>query len=417
MKEMQNEKQKETQEKMKKGLDKGLEKSPVYVTQPSLAPLGEVVSLLEGVWDRGILTHNGPLVQQLEKELERELGVPRFVAVTNGTIALQMAIRALGLSGNMGSMGNMGNGGQPGGVVQPGHRGQPGEIIISSFTWIATVSAIKWEGCVPVCCDINPKTLNLDPAEIERHITERTVAIMPVHVFGNPCDVEAIEAVARKHDLKVIYDAAHAIGSTWKGESVLSWGDVSGTSLHATKLLNTGEGGGCITRDPGLWEKLERIRFFGHDAQKDIVEDGFNGKMTEVHAALGLANLRYYREVLADRKRKYALYLEMLDGVPGLEFQQMQPGGESNYSYFAVMFESEEVLLRVIEALAAVHVFPRRYFYPSVNRFTKVLAYRSTPVAEDISSRILCLPHYLGLKKEDMSAICDVIRGEVVRNL
>jgi dTDP-4-amino-4,6-dideoxygalactose transaminase len=322
-----------------------------------------------------------------------------------------MAIRALGLSGNMG------NGGQPGGVVQPGHRGQPGEIIISSFTWIATVSAIKWEGCVPVCCDINPKTLNLDPAEIERHITERTVAIMPVHVFGNPCDVEAIEAVARKHNLKVIYDAAHAIGSTWKGESVLSWGDVSGTSLHATKLLNTGEGGGCITRDPGLWEKLERIRFFGHDAQKDIVEDGFNGKMTEVHAALGLANLRYYREVLADRKRKYALYLEMLDGVPGLEFQQMQPGGESNYSYFAVMFESEEVLLRVIEALAAVHVFPRRYFYPSVNRFTKVLAYRSTPVAENISSRILCLPHYLGLKEEEMSAICDVIRREVVRNL
>jgi len=166
-----------------------------------------------------------------------------------------------------------------------------------------------------------------------------------------------------------------------------------------------------------LWEKLERIRFFGHDAQKDIVEDGFNGKMTEVHAALGLANLRYYREVLADRKRKYALYLEMLDGVPGLEFQQMQPGGESNYSYFAVMFESEEVLLRVIEALAAVHVFPRRYFYPSVNRFTKVLAYRSTPVAENISSRILCLPHYLGLKEEEMSAICDVIRREVVRNL
>lgn len=204
-----------------------------------------------------------------------------------------------------------------------------GEIIISSFTWVATVSAIKWEGCTPVCCDIDPETLNIDPSKIEDLINDNTVAIMPVHVFGNPCDVEAIEAIAKKHNLKVIYDAAHAIGSTWKGESLLNYGDINGTSLHATKLLNTGEGGGCITKDEALGKKLERIRFFGHDEQKNIVEDGFNGKMTEVHAALGLANLKYYDEVLADRKTKYLNYVELLKDCPGIVFQKLQEHGET----------------------------------------------------------------------------------------
>ena len=346
---------------------------------------------MEGVWERGILTHNGPLVQQLEIELEEALGVPRFVAVSNGTIALQMAIRALGLSGG------------------------GGEIIISSFTWVATVSAIKWEGCVPVCCDIDPKTLNMDPTRIESLITDRTVAIMPVHVFGNPCDVESIQAIASKHGLKVIYDAAHAIGTTWKGASVLSHGDISGTSLHATKLLNTGEGGGCVTRDPELSKKLERIRFFGHDEQKDIVEDGFNGKMTEIHAALGLANLRNYEEVLADRKRKHTFYLDRLQDVPGLHFQEPQPGGESNHSYFPVIFNDEDTLMRVSSALTDQSIYPRRYFYPSVDTFTKILPYQSTPIAEDIAKRILCLPHYFQLEEADMARICDTIQQVVGR--
>ena len=362
-----------------------MSKKPIYVTQPSLASLEDFTTLLEGVWERGILTHNGPLVQELEKKLEQSLGLPRFVSVTNGTIALQMALRALGLSGS------------------------GGEVIISSFTWIATVSAIKWEGCVPVCADIDSKTLNIDPVSIEKLINERTVAIMPVHVFGNPCNVEAIAAIAEKHGLKVIYDAAHAIGATWKGESVLAKGDVSATSLHATKLLNTGEGGGCITTQKALWEKLERIRFFGHDAQKDIVEDGFNGKMTEVHAALGLANLRHYDEVLNDRKQKYQRYLEWLKDVPGLQFQIQQPQGETNYSYFPVIFEDEATLLRVTEALAKEQIYPRRYFYPSVNTFSKIMPYQPTPAAEDIARRILCLPHYFQLKEAEMEKICERI--------
>ena len=228
-----------------------MDKQPIFVTQPSLAPLNEFTDLLKGVWDRGILTHNGPLVQQLEKEISTKLELPNFLTVTNGTIAIQMAIKALELKG---------------------------EIITTPFTWVATISAIQWEGCTPVFCDIEADTLNIDPAKIEEKITDKTVAIMPVHVFGNPCDVEVIEAVAKKHGLKVIYDAAHAIGSTYKGKSLLQYGDISATSLHATKLLNTAEGGGCITLDREINEKLKRIRFFGHNDQKEIVEEGFNGK-------------------------------------------------------------------------------------------------------------------------------------------
>ena len=354
---------------------------PIFVTQPSLAPLEEYVELLRGVWDRGILTHNGPLVQQLERELCGRLGLDSFVAVSNGTIAIQMAIKALELRG---------------------------EIITTPFTWIATVSAIQWEGCSPVFCDIDPQTLNMDPETIEQKITPRTVAILPVHVFGNPCDVEAIEAIARSRGLKVIYDAAHAIGSLHGGRSVLECGDVSATSLHATKLLNTAEGGGCVSRDPDLDQKLRRIRFFGHDQGKDVIEEGFNGKMTEVHAALGLANLKYHDEVLSDRKAKYRLYREALGGTERLHFQEFVHG-EPNYSYFPVVLPSEEVLLRVQAHLAKIEVFPRRYFYPSVNTYSRILDYQPAPVSEDVSRRILCLPLYRGLAESDLAEIAGVV--------
>jgi dTDP-4-amino-4,6-dideoxygalactose transaminase len=192
---------------------------PVFVTMPSLAPLEEYLELLKEVWDRGILTHNGPLVQQFEKELCNKLSINSFLTVTNGTIAIQMAIKALELKG---------------------------EIITTPFTWIATVSAIKWQGCTPVFCDIDPETLNIDVDKIEALITDKTVAILPVHVFGNPCDVVSIEKIAKKYNLKVIYDGAHAIGSTFNSKSLLEYGDITSTSLHATKLLNTGEGGGVL---------------------------------------------------------------------------------------------------------------------------------------------------------------------------
>lgn len=356
---------------------------PIYVTQPSLAPLDEFVHHLEGVWDRGILTHNGPLVQQLESELKNKLGLSYLSLVSNGTIALQMGIKALELKG---------------------------EVIISPFTWIATVSAIKWEGCTPVFADIDPDTLNIDPERIEECITDKTVAIMPVHVFGNPCDVEAIDKIAKKHNLKVIYDAAHAIGSIYNGKSLLEFGDISATSLHATKLFNTAEGGACITSNRELDEKLKRIRFFGHNDAKDIIEDGFNGKLTEVHAALGLANLKYYDEVLADRKQKYMLYKELLADIDGISFQKFELG-EPNYSYFPVIFKSEEMLLKVVNKLSEKNIFPRRYFYPSVNTYTEVVEYKAAPISEGISKRILCLPLYKSLTKDDVTSISEIVRS------
>ena len=363
----------------------------IYVTQPSLAPLEEFTALLEGVWERGILTHNGPLVQQLEREICAELGLENFVAVSNGTIAIQMAIKALGLSGS------------------------GGEILTTPFTWVATLSAIQWEGCKPTFCDADRATFNIDPDLIEAAITPKTVAIMPVHVFGNPCDVKRIEAIALKHGLRVIYDAAHAVGSVYEGESLLKWGDISATSLHATKMLNTAEGGGCVTRNTELHEKLKRIRFFGHDNAKEIVEEGFNGKLTEVHAALGLANLKYHREVLADRKRKYALYKKMLGEDGRFTFQKLELG-EPNYSYFPVLFPNEDELIRAEKQLITEGIVPRRYFYPSVNTLKAVLLDAPPmPVSEDIASRILCLPLYWKLDDQSIERICGIVREAATR--
>lgn len=356
-------------------------KKQIYVTQPSLAPLEEVVDILKGVWERNILTNNGPVFLELEQKLKSKLGLANLAIVSNGTIAIQMAIKALELQG---------------------------EIITTPFTWLATVSAIKWENCTPVFCDIDPQTLNLDPAKLEEKITEKTVAIMPVHVFGNPCDVEAIEFIARKHNLKVIYDAAHAIGSTFHGETVLNWGDISATSLHATKMLNTGEGGACIARDNELHEKLRRIRFFGHNDAKDVVEDGLNAKLTEIHAALGLANLKYFDAILEDRKAKYQLYKSILSQNSGLRFQTIR-NGETNYSYFPVIFENEQALLKVEKKLAEENIFPRRYFWPSVNTYGNIVPYTPCPISEDISGRILCLPHYWGLAISDIERISSIV--------
>lgn len=358
-----------------------MSKKPVFVTQPSLAPLEEYTELLKGVWDRGILTHNGPLVQELEKELCNKLGLKHLSVVANGTIAIQMAIKALQLKG---------------------------EIITTPFTWVATISAIQWEGCTPIFCDVDPETLNIDPSLIEQYITKDTVAIMPVHVFGNPCDVESIQKIADKHGLKVIYDAAHAVGSVYKGRSLLSYGDISATSLHATKLFNTAEGGACITNDASLDQRLRRIRFFGHDEQKEIVMEGFNGKLTEVHAALGLANMKYYDEVLESRKELYTYYKKGLFDVQSLSFQKFS-GGEPNYSYFPVIFDSEASLLSVETALAEKKIYPRRYFYPSVNTLNNIVNYAPMPKSEDLASRILCLPLYWDIGEEIVDEIVQTI--------
>ena len=367
---------------MKSG-KKHIKMKPIYVTQPSLAPLEEYLEMLKPVWETGILTHNGPLVQKLEKEICKKLNINNFVAVSNGTIAIQMAIKALDLKG---------------------------EIITPAFTWIATVSAIKCEGCEPIFCDIDPDTLNIDTSEIEKHITKKTVAIIPVHVFGNPCKVDEIDKIATRYNLKVIYDAAHAIGTTYNGNSVLEHGDISTTSLHATKLLNSAEGGGCITNDMVYNSKLEKIRFFGHNEEKDdIIMDGFNGKLTEVHAALGLVNLKYFNDVLAKRKELYNKYLTELENQP-LDFHAIEEG--TNFSYFPIIFKNENELLEMEKTLNENNIFPRRYFFPSVNTFTKIVAKQSCPVSEDISNRILCLPLYFKLSNSDVEKIASIIRND-----
>lgn len=352
-------------------------KKPIYVTKPTLAPLSDLQPYLERIWSTGVMTHNGPLVQQFEKEFASWAGVTNLVTVCNGTVAIQMAIKALGLEG--------------------------GEIITTPFTFIATLSAIQWERCVPVFVDIDPETLNIAPAKIEKKITSKTVAILPVHVFGNPCEIEAIETLAKKHGLKVIYDAAHAVGSTYKGKSLLAYGDIAATSFHATKMLNTVEGGGCVTANSDWDQALRAIRFYGFGASKDAERQGLNGKMTEVHAAVGLANLHYLKDALADRKEKYKLYSDILTGKCRLRFQKIDDG--CNRSYFPVIFESEVQLLRVEEYLHSQKVFPRRYFYPSVNTFTRLVPFQSCPISEDISRRILCLPLYKDLLVKDVRKI------------
>lgn len=352
----------------------------IYVTMPTLAPLEDVNELMKGIWESGIMTHNGPLVQRFEKECAEHLGAPSLVSCVNGTIALQMAIRALRLKG---------------------------EIITTPFTFIATINSILWEGCTPVFVDIDPDTLCIDPQKIEDKITYHTVGIMPVHVFGNCCDIEAIDEIARKHNLKVIYDACHSVGVKYKGQSIFNYGDIAVTSFHATKMLNTTEGGGCFTQNKELDEKLRRIRFFGFENHADIVEDGTNGKMTEVHAAVGLANLKYLDAALADRKKKYAMYKEALSQDKTLRFQKINEG--CNYSYFPVIFKDEETLLGIQAKLNADHIFPRRYFYPSVNTFSKLVPYTPMPISEDIASRILCLPLFYTLSEEDIQRIISII--------
>jgi dTDP-4-amino-4,6-dideoxygalactose transaminase len=347
---------------------------------PTLAPLDDVMELLAGVWSRGIMTHNGPLVQQFEKEVADFLHIKNVVAVANGTIAIQMAIRALGLKG---------------------------EIITTPFTFIATVSSIIWEGCTPVFVDIDPETLNIDVNKIEQKINKHTCAILPVHVFGNCCDIESIEVIAEKYKLKVIYDAAHSVGVQYKNKSVFDFGDISVTSFHATKMLNTAEGGACFSCDDELHKKLQRIRFFGFDEYKEVIDDGFNGKMTEVHAAVGLANLKLLDAALKDRKEKYSLYMNILSQNTAIKFQKINEG--CNYSYFPVILPSEDSVINVEQALKQESIYPRRYFSPSLNTCTYILPYNEMPVSEDISKRILCLPLYYSLEKNDIKRISDIV--------
>ena len=353
----------------------------INVTQPFFPPLEEYAQFLNGIWDRRWLTNNGPLVNELELRLKDYLGVEHLLFLNNGTIALQIAIKALSLHG---------------------------EIITTPFSYVATTSSIIWEGCEPVFVDIDPKTLNIDPEKIQQSVTEKTVAILATHVYGNPCDISAIEAIAAKHNLKVIYDAAHCFGSLYKNKSVFCYGDISTTSFHATKLFHTGEGGAVFTNDPELLKKMAFLRNFGHNGPEEFAEVGVNGKNSELHAAMGLVNLKYVDKILKSRKELSQYYDERLTGLK-IKKPFISKDASFNYSYYPIVFESEQQLLRSVELLNAHQIYPRRYFYPSLNTISYTGKHKA-PHSEDISRKVLCLPLYFTLSKEEIDLICRLLQ-------
>lgn len=352
----------------------------IQITKPFMPPYEEYQEYLKGIWDREYLTNNGPLVQELENRLKEYLDVSNLLYVSNGTIALQIAIKALELKG---------------------------EIITTPFSYVATTSSIVWENCKPVFVDIDPNTLNLDPDLIEEAITEKTSGILATHVFGNPCDIEAIQEIADRYNLKVIYDAAHCFGTTYKGESVFEYGDISASSFHATKLFHTVEGGAVFTKNEILNKSMWHMRNFGHDGPENFNGIGINGKNSELHAAMGLVNLRYIDQVMKERRKQSLFYRNNLNKNKKLQLQSTNRHAKINYAYFPVVFDSEEVTLQVSKALSENKIYPRRYFYPSLNKLDYVTG--STTISEDIASRILCLPLYHDLKHSEQEKIIDII--------
>jgi dTDP-4-amino-4,6-dideoxygalactose transaminase len=352
----------------------------ILVTKPFMPPLEEYQECVQSIWQRQWLTNNGPFVNELELKLKEYLSLNHLLYLSNGTIALQIAIKALNLSG---------------------------EIITTPFSYVATVSSIVWENCTPVFADIDESSLTIDPIEIEKKITDKTVAVLGTHVYGLPCDVDGIDAVAKKHNLKVIYDAAHAFGCLYKGKSLFSYGDISTTSFHATKLFHTIEGGAVITEDAVLLKKMAYMRNFGHDGPEKFFGIGINGKNSEFHAAMGLVNLKYVESIITKRKDHVDHYKSKLKNLR-VTYPVIPEELTYNYAYFPVIFNSEDQLLKSVERLQLSNISTRRYFYPSLNRLPYVNC-EAVPVCEDISKRILCLPLYDSLSKEEIDMICRLL--------
>lgn len=359
----------------------------INVTKPFLPPKEIYQQFVGQIWAREWLTNNGPLLNRLEIELRLSLGLDHLLVVTNGTLALQLAIRALDLTG---------------------------EIITTPFSYVATTSSIVWEGCRPVMIDIDPETLNLDPAGIEAAITPETSAILATHVFGNPCDVAAIEAIADRHDLRVLYDAAHAFGVRHGGQSIFGWGDISTASFHATKLFHTIEGGAVIARDAAVNARLSRLRNFGHTSAISFQGVGINAKASEFQAAMGLSILPHVADIVSARKRISGWYDARLAGA-GLGRQRIAAGTDYNYAYYPVLFESGEDVSRVIAALNNARIFPRRYFYPSLSTLDYVQPRHPVPVAESAAERVLCLPLYHDLSEDEVAMISRHLRDALGR--
>lgn len=353
----------------------------IPVTKPFLPPIEEYEQYLKDIWKRNWLTNNGPLVNELELKLKEFLDLKHLLFVTNGTIALQLAIKALGLKG---------------------------KIITTPFSYVATTSSIVWEGCEPVFVDIDSETCNIDPKKIEEAITPDTVAILATHVYGNPCDVVAIDDLARRKKLKVIYDGAHAFGVKVNGRSIFEYGDISTCSFHATKLFHTVEGGAVVTKDAELLKKMAYLRNFGHDGPEKFADLGINAKNSELHAAMGLVNLKYVEQIIATRKNLSSHYDKFLKTFQGVK-PRIADNTVYNYAYYPVIFNSEKLLLAVQDTLVQNWIHPRRYFFPSLEDLPYVNQHSRCKVTDDIAKRVLCLPLFDTLTPEEIDMVFRII--------
>lgn len=363
---------------------------PIYVTQPALPPLEDFIPYLQQIWDNKILTNCGPFHQQFEQALADYLGVKYVCLFANATLALVTALQALRITG---------------------------EVITTPYSFVATAHSLKWNGIQPIFVDIDPTTCNLDPTAIESAITPQTTAIMPVHVYGTPCDVDAIQKIAENYNLKVIYDAAHAFGCRYKEQSLCSFGDISVVSFHATKVFNTFEGGAIICQDAKTKAHIDHLKNFGFVDETTVVAAGINGKMSEVNAAFGLLQLKHIDSYIEKRKFLSELYFKELVDIPGVNFISYPPNHISNYSYFPILLEEEYILSRdtLFEKLKDANILSRRYFYPLISEFPMYRGLKSAHSdnlknAKSVSSRVICLPIYPDLDPMDIIGVTRLIR-------
>lgn len=354
----------------------------INVTKTYLPNKDKYKEYVDDIFESGWLTNNGKNVRALEKELEKYLGVKNVVLVSNGTLALQIAYKALKLKG---------------------------DVVTTPFSFVATTSSLVWEGLNPVFADIDQDNYCMDVKKLEDSITDETSALLPVHVFGNPCDVEKIELIAKKNNLKVIYDAAHAFDVKYKGESVLNYGDISTLSFHSTKVFHAIEGGALIVNDDELYKRVKLLINFGIDGPDSIVDVGINCKMNEFQAAMGLCVLDEFQSIKMNRKKVYEYYMKNLNSK--LKYQKLSEDSEWNYAYLPIEFESEEIVLRIIKELNDKEINPRRYFYPSLDTLNYVNDKNICQISRSLSKRILCIPFYDSIEQDTLDIIINTINN------
>ena len=364
--------------------------NPIYISRPFLPKLEEYTERLKNVWDSKWMTNNGPQHTQFETELAKKLETPHLSLFNNGTIALMIACQSLRLSG---------------------------EVITTPFTFAATVHTLMWNNIKPIFCDIDPVTMNLDLNKLESLITPQTTAILGVHVFGTPCDMTQIQRIADLYGLKVVYDAAHAFGVKVDGIPIVNFGDISMLSFHATKLYHTAEGGALVVKDKVLKERIDFLKNFGIKNEEEVVMPGINGKMSELHAALGSVNLKYVDEEINKRKQLYGVYVRELTDIEGVQFNILHSNVKSNYQYFVIRIDPVKFGMSrdlLYDTLKTYNVFARKYFFPLCSNYP---CYRSIPsaspsllpISNKVAEQVLCLPLYGDLKTEDILKICHII--------